>query len=44
MCVHFTTLVLQPSHIVLHGGGFVLHHDLAIPLVGVVSLLATSCF
>ncbi|KAJ7350734.1 hypothetical protein DFH08DRAFT_806732 [Mycena albidolilacea] len=37
MCVQFTTLVLQPSHIVLRSGGFVLHPDLAIPLVGMVS-------
>jgi hypothetical protein len=36
-CVQFTTLVLQPSHIVLRGGGFVLHRDLTISLAGMVS-------
>ncbi|KAJ7323974.1 hypothetical protein DFH08DRAFT_817449 [Mycena albidolilacea] len=37
MCVQFTMLVLQSSHIVLRGGGFVLHHNLAVRLVDVVS-------
>ncbi|KAJ7718726.1 hypothetical protein B0H14DRAFT_3521539 [Mycena olivaceomarginata] len=36
-CVRFTTLVLQPSDIILHGGGFVLPHDLAIQIADVVS-------
>ncbi|KAJ7903746.1 hypothetical protein B0H14DRAFT_3421927 [Mycena olivaceomarginata] len=36
-CVRFTTLVLQPSDIILHGGGFVLHRDLAIRIADVVS-------
>ncbi|KAJ7683626.1 hypothetical protein B0H14DRAFT_3535081 [Mycena olivaceomarginata] len=36
-CVQFTTLVLQPSDIILHGGGFVLRRDLAIRLADVVS-------
>ncbi|KAJ7852024.1 hypothetical protein B0H14DRAFT_3450947 [Mycena olivaceomarginata] len=42
MCVQFTTLVLQPSHIVLHGGGFALHRDLATPLVEVYSSINWS--
>jgi hypothetical protein len=36
-CVQFTTHVLRPSHIVLSGGGFVLHRDLAVLLVDMVS-------
>ncbi|KAJ7676569.1 hypothetical protein DFH06DRAFT_1168525 [Mycena polygramma] len=36
-CLAFTKHVLQPSHIILRGGGFVLHPELAIPLTDVVT-------
>ncbi|KAJ7656263.1 hypothetical protein DFH06DRAFT_1132229 [Mycena polygramma] len=36
-CSVFTELVLQPSHIILRGGGFTLHPELAIPLTDIVT-------
>ncbi|KAJ7831899.1 hypothetical protein B0H13DRAFT_1915244 [Mycena leptocephala] len=36
MCSTFTKHVLQPSHIVLAGGGFTLHADLAGPLIDII--------
>ncbi|KAJ6498061.1 hypothetical protein C8R47DRAFT_1212387 [Mycena vitilis] len=36
-CSVFTEHVLQPSHILLRGGGFVLHPELAIPLTDVIT-------
>ncbi|KAJ6475796.1 hypothetical protein C8R47DRAFT_1142465 [Mycena vitilis] len=36
-CLVFTKHVLQPSHIILRGGGFVLHPELAIPLTDIVT-------
>ncbi|KAJ7880888.1 hypothetical protein B0H13DRAFT_1891551 [Mycena leptocephala] len=35
-CLMFTKHVLQPSHIVLAGGGFTLHADLAGPLTEII--------
>ncbi|KAJ6454707.1 hypothetical protein C8R47DRAFT_1252216 [Mycena vitilis] len=36
-CSVFTEHVLQPSHIILRGGGFALHPELAIPLTDIVT-------
>ncbi|KAJ6466064.1 hypothetical protein C8R47DRAFT_1326348 [Mycena vitilis] len=36
-CLVFTKHVLQPSHIILRGGGFVLHPELAIPLTDIIT-------
>ncbi|KAJ7870401.1 hypothetical protein B0H13DRAFT_1896210 [Mycena leptocephala] len=37
MCSAFTKHVLQPSHIIMRGGGFTLHLELAVPLTDVIT-------